>query len=219
MEGVDVRRTVIAMLAPLVFLVFQTGSATAQVFYQYPDAAVIKAGEFVTGPDLVVGDHALYRAGGFARMNVTKYFDVGFELLGESADGDERWGAGGDLRFAFFPETNAIPFDLSMATGVGVIKNENTQIIQIPLGGIISSPFQLDQGNILVPYLGVYMLFVDTKLRRGGEPDFSDSDLDVEIRAGLRYSLSAGPDIFVGFHLGRDALVTVGMSFWLKRSG
>ena len=45
------------------------------------------------------------------------------------------------------------------------------------------------------------------------------SDLDAELRGGVRYTLTAGPDLFVGFHVGRDALVTVGVNFWLKRQG
>ena len=61
------------------------------------------------------------------------------------------------------------------------------------------------------------MLIVDTELERDSLPAFSDTELDVEIRGGIRYSLSAGPDIFVGFHAGRDAMVTVGANFWLKR--
>lgn len=213
------KRTVLAVLVPVAFLLPQTRTADAQVFYQYPNAAVVKAGEFVTGPYLAGGDHELFRFGGFGRMNATKYFDVGFEFLFDSADGDERSGFGGDFRFAFFPETKAIPFDLSMTIGIGMIKSDHTRIVQVPLGGIISSPFRLEGGNLLVPYLGVYMLFVDTDIERDPAPDFSDTDLDVEVRTGLSYSLSAGPDLFVGIHLGRDALVTVGACFWLKRSG
>ena len=213
------RRSVATSLVGVLLLLLGHGNPTAQVFYEYPDAAIVKAGDFVTGPYLAAGDHQLYRFGGFARMNAAKYFDVGFDFLFDSADGDERWGVAGDLKFALFPETNAIPFDLSMTTGIGMIKGDDTRIVQIPLGGIISSPFRLDTGNILVPYLGVYLLFVDTDITRHSAPDISDSDLDVEVRGGLRYSLSVGPDLFVGFHLGRDAMVTVGASFWIKRSG
>lgn len=210
-------RTIAALLMPVVFLLLQPGKPAAQVFYQYPDGACVKPGSFVTGPYLAGGEHELFRLGGFARMNATRYFDVGFEIVLDTTEGEERFGAAGDLKFEAFPETNAIPFDVSMVTGVGLIDGDGTRIVQVPLGGIISSPFLLDTGNILVPYLGVYMLFVDTKVERGPEPDFTDSDLDVEIRAGLRYSLSSGPDVFAGFHLGRDWLVTVGMSFWPKR--
>lgn len=210
-------RTMAALLVPLACLLAQPGKSRAQVFYQYPDAAVVKAGSFVTGPYLSAGENELFRLGGFARMNATRYFDVGFEILLDSMDGEERFGGGIDLRFAFFPETSAIPFDLSMVTGIGLVEGDDTRVIQIPLGGVISSPFLLDAGNVLVPYLGVYMLFVDTDIERGPAPDFSDTDLDVEIRTGLRYSLSSGPDLFLGFHLGRDWLVTAGMSFWPRR--
>ena len=213
------KRHLVASLVPFAFLLLQTRPTAAQVFYQYPDGAIIKAGGFVAGPYLTIGDNDLFRAGGFGRMNATKYFDVGFELLLDSADGDERFGAGGDLKFTFFPEEASIPFDLSMTTGIGAISGDAIDVVQIPLGGIISSPFQLDNGNILVPYLGVYMLYVDTDFKQDSAPDMSDSDLDVEMRAGLRYSLSSGPDLFVGFHLGRDTTVTIGASFWPKRSG
>jgi hypothetical protein len=216
MKGVCVKRTAAAVLATAALILVHPRVAAAQVFHQYPDAAVIKPGEFVTGAYLAAGDNELFRFGGFARMNATKYVDVGFEFLLDSADGDGRAGAAGDLKFALFPETKAIPFDLSVTTGFGVISTHDIDIVQIPLGAIISSPFKLDSGNILVPYLGVYMLFVDTN-DRGLDPD--TSDLDVELRGGLRYALTAGPDLFVGLNLGRDPMVTVGMSFWLKRQG
>jgi len=210
MKGVRVKRTAFALVATAASLLLGPHVVAGQVFYQYPDAAVIKPGEFVTGPYAAAGDHELFRFGGFARMNATKYLDVGFELLFDSAVGDGRFGAGGDVKFSLFPPTSAIPFDLSVTTGIGTITSDAVDILQFPFGAIISSPFRLDEGNILVPYLGVYMLLVDTDL---------DTDLDAELRGGVSYALSAGPDIFVGFHVGRDALVTVGVNFWLKRQG
>lgn len=217
-KGVSVTRTRAALLVTAAFCAILPGKPLAQVFYQYPDAAIIRAGEFVVGPYLAVGDNELFRFGLFSRMNATRYFDVGFDILLDSMDGEERFGAAGDLRFDVFPETKAIPFDLSLVTGIGLISNNNVRVFQVPLGGVISSPFELDRGNVIVPYLGVYLLLVDTKIDRGPAPDLSDTDLDVEMRAGLRYSMSAGPDLFVGFHLGRDDLVTAGVSFWLKRN-
>jgi len=212
-----VKRTAAALAVALVLVSLRPTDGAAQVFYQYPDAAVVRAGEFVLGPYGAAGDNELFRFGGFARMNATKYLDLGFELLFDSADGDGRFGAGGDLKFSLFPETQAIPFDLSVTSGIGIITSDEIQIVQFPVGGIISSPFQLESGNILALYLGVYMLIIDTEIASGAFPAFSDTDLDVEIRGGIRYSLSAGPDIFVGFQAGRDAMVTVGASFWLKR--
>ena len=220
MKGVRVKKTALALVAAAASLLLGPHVVTGQVFYQYPDAAVIKAGEFVAGPYIGAGDHELFRFGGFARMNVTKYLDVGAELLFDSADGDGRWGGGGDLKFSLFPPTNAIPFDLSVTAGIGAIASDAIDILQFPFGAIISSPFRLDDsGNILVPYLGVYMLLINTDVDRGRQPKISDTDLDAELRGGVSYALSAGPDIFVGFHLGRDTLVTVGATFWIKREG
>lgn len=214
------KKTALVLGAAAAFMLFSAHFVAAQVFYQYPDAAVIKAGEFVVGPYLAAGDDELFRFGGYARMNVTKYFDVGGELLFDSADGDERWGGGGDLKFSLFPPTSAIPFDLSVTAGIGAISSDAIDIVQFPLGAIISSPFRLeDSGNILIPYLGVYMLLVDTDVNRGQTGNVSDTDLDAELRGGVSYALSSGPSIYVGFQLGRDTLVTVGATFWLKRQG
>jgi hypothetical protein len=216
-KGVDVRRTLCALLISVGIWLLRPQSVASQVFYQYPDAAVIKPGEFVAGPSLALGDHQLFRLGAFGRMNATKYLDVGADLLFDSADGDERFGAAGDVKFALFPETNAIPFDLSITVGLGVIGSDHIKIVQVPLGGILSSPFRLDSGRLLVPYLGVYVLYIDTDIKQGAGPDISDSEVDVEIRTGLSYTLSASSDLFVGLHLGRDALVTIGATFWLRR--
>ena len=60
----------------------------AQVFYQFPEAPVVNPGEFATGPYFTIGDNEIFRLGGFGRMNATKYFDVGAELLFGSMDGD-----------------------------------------------------------------------------------------------------------------------------------
>ena len=210
------KRITAAAAAAIVLACLTPSAGVSQGFYQYPDAAVVRAGEFVLGPYGAAGDNELFRLGAFARMNATKYLDIGFEMLFDSADGDGRFGAGGDLKFDLIPDSNAIPFDLSVTSGIGIITSDEIQIVQFPVGGVISSPFQLDSGNIIALYLGVYMLIVDTEYE-GDLAAFDDTDLDVEMRGGIRYSLSSGPDIFVGFQAGRDALVTVGASFWPKR--
>lgn len=202
----------------MVLLLLGAHPAASQVFYQYPDAAVIKPGEAVAGSYLALGDFQLFRLGVYGRMNATRYLDVGADFLFDSADGDGRWGIAADVKYAIFPETAAIPFDLSVTTGLGMISSDEIEIVQAPLGGLISSAYRLDNGRTLVPYLGVYVLYVDSKFKAGSGPDVSDSDVDVEIRMGLDYTLGESADLFVGVHLGRDAMVAVGATFWLKRS-
>ncbi|UCG52972.1 MAG: hypothetical protein JSW58_05280 [Candidatus Latescibacterota bacterium] len=195
-------------------LLFLCSDARSQVFYQYPEAPIVKAGEVAIGPYFAVGESELFRIGGFVRMNATKHIDVGFELLGDLIEGNGRGGLGADAKLSIFSSYKAIPFDLSVTGGIGYVTGNDTKIIQAPVGAIISSPFKLERGNILVPYLGVYLLIVNTEFDHPSLPDDSDTDFDAELRGGLRYTLSAGPDIFVAGHVGRGEKVLVGVSFW-----
>jgi hypothetical protein len=205
-----------AVLTLTILVVFLPSHVFSQVFYQYPEAPVVNAGEFVTGPYFAFGENETFRFGGFGRMNATEYFDVGFELLFNTIEGDWSYGAAGDVKFGVLPTTERFPFDLSLTAGLGAITRNDFRLIQFPFGGVISSPFELDRGNTLVPYLGVYLLVVNTKIDVTGGSSVTDTDVDVEARGGLRYTLSAGPDIWGAVHLGRDTQVMVGMSFWLK---
>jgi hypothetical protein len=216
MRGASVKKSAAVIFVVIILSALIPARTIAQVFYQFPGAPVVKAGEFATGPYFTIGDDEIFRLGGFARMNATKYFDVGAELLFGSMDGDGQWGGGVDIKFSLFPPTASIPFDLSATAGAGAVSGDAARIIQVPFGGIISSPFTLDNGGQLVPYLGVYMLIVDTKIKIQNVPDTSDTDIDVELRGGLKYTLAAGPDIFAAFHIGRDGLFMIGVNFWPK---
>jgi hypothetical protein len=70
----------------------------------------------------------------------------------------------------------------------------------------------MEDGDVLTPFLGVYLLIVnvDIDLPQGS---FSDTDVDVELRTGLRYTLASDLDLYGSFHLGRDALFALGFVF------
>jgi len=93
-----------AIIAFACALFFFCSNAAAQVFYQYPEAPVVPPGQIATGPYVAIGENKLFRGGGFIRMNATKHFDVGFELLADSYDGTGRWGVGADGRLSL-PES------------------------------------------------------------------------------------------------------------------
>lgn len=189
-------------------------NASAQVFYQYPEAPVVPPGQIATGPYVAIGENKLFRAGGFIRMNATKHLDVGFELLADSYDGQGRGGLGADLRLSIFQSYQAIPFDLSVGAGVGYVTGGDVSQIDVPIGAVISSPFKSDNGNTLVPYLGVYIVIMDAQVDLPDGRESSDTDLDVELRGGVRYTLSAGPDLFLSLFVGREAQVMFGVGFW-----
>ncbi|UCH83007.1 MAG: hypothetical protein JSW50_11115 [Candidatus Latescibacterota bacterium] len=203
-----------AILAFACCLALYCSNASAQVFYQYPEAPPVPKSQIVTGPYVAIGENKLFRGAGFIRMNGTKHIDVGFELLVDSYDGDARGGIGADGRLSIFNSYQAIPFDLSLGAGVGYLTRKDVGVIQVPIGLVASSPFKSDAGNTLVPYFGVYLLVVNTKVDLPGGGDTSDTDVDVELRGGARYTLSAGPDLFLSFFVGREAQVQFGVAFW-----
>jgi hypothetical protein len=192
-----------------------TSRSQAQVFYEYPMAPVVQRDEFATGSFFAVGKDDLFRVGGFGRLSATKYVDLGIELLFDHADGDFRWGAGADVKLSVFPSNTALPFDLALNTGLGFLLDDDVTIIQVPLGAVISSPFKLNSGKLLVPYVGVYVLIVNIDREFTNRPGFSDTDVDVELRAGLSYEIAPVADLFATLHLGVDELFYLGISFGL----
>lgn len=216
MKGASVKKfaTLVLVLSALSTII--PSRTAAQVFYQFPEAPVINHGHLATGPYLTIGDNEIFRFGGFVRLNATKYFDVGAELIAGSMDGDGQWGGGVDVKISLFPPTASIPFDLSATAGAGAVTGDAARVFQAPFGGIISSPFTMDNGSQIVPYLGVYLLVVNTKIKLENADDKSDTDLDVEARGGVKYTLASGPEIFAAVHIGRDGLFMIGMNFWPK---
>ena len=89
---------------------------------------------------------------------------------------------------------------------------DDISLVQLPVGGIISAPLEMESGRVLVPYLGVYLLIVDTEFDVPGGP-VSDTDFDAEIRPGFNVNFAPGTDGFIAFHFGRDALLALGVTF------
>jgi hypothetical protein len=211
-KGVQVRKA--AILAFICTLSIVCSNASAQVFYQYPEAPVVPSSQIATGPYVSIGENKLFRAGGFIRMNATKHMDVGFELLADSYDGTGRGALGTDLRLSIFQSYKAIPFDLSVGVGLGFMTGGDVRSVEAPISSVISSPFKSDSGNTLVPYLGVYLVIVNTKVDLPGGRDMSDTELDVELRGGVRYTLASGTDLFLSLFVGREAQAMFGVGFW-----
>ncbi len=188
-------------------------AAKAQVFYQYPTALPVEVMRITVGPYLGAGDE-LFRMGGYGRWGLASSLDIGFELLGERADGDGRFGAGIDMKLSLLPSIRALPFDLSASAGVGFISGDVVDILQFPIGGIVSIPLETESGRSIVPYVGVYLLIVEEEITTRGV-SASDTDFDAEIRPGLSIGLSPDTEGFAAIHLGRDGLFTVGVNIRL----
>jgi hypothetical protein len=207
-------KRILYTIIPLL-IVFSYCTSHAQVFYEYPDAPAVPESRVHVGSYLAVGENDLFRVGGYGRLGFIKYFDAGIEFLLDSVNSKGFGGIGADAKLQLLPTNRAVPFDLAANVGVGFRSGAGLTIIQAPLGGIVSSPFKLDSGTLIVPYLGAYVLIINTKVDRGPNPDLTDTDVDAELRTGVRVRLTPTIDLFGTVHVGRDALFSLGLNYQL----
>jgi len=183
----------------------------AQVFYQYPGARAVTREDAALGGTIGFGDD-LVRLLGYGRFNINPVSDLGLELVFDHLHDDWRVGAGADVKYGIVPKDNSLPFDLSVTAGVGFEGGGNVTNLDVPLGGIISRDFRLENGRTIVPYGGLYLVFrhVSWDLPPGARGDDSNTDLDVELRLGASLSVFANGDAFVNLHIGDDVMFFLG---------
>jgi hypothetical protein len=206
-------RIAIILVVVLPFVI-SGSTALAQVFYQYPGASTVEPQRFFVGTYLSGGDD-LFRWGGYGRLGIAGYWDVGFEALVESEDSDWRGGAGGDLKYEF-PTAKSVPFDVALNAGFGFASCNGATVFQAPLGGIMSIPLKTDDGRLITPYLGVYAVFIRSKVQVSGLPDdLTDNDLEALIRGGVSIELRDNVVLFGTLQLGPEDLVALGLNYQL----
>ena len=152
-------------------------------------------------------------------MGIAKDLDAGIELLGQTLNDRTMAGAAADLKLRLFPATPALPFDLSLNGGVGFASGDGAEILQAPVGAVVSAPFEMDSGRTIVPHVAVYVLTVRSKFDRGREPETTDTDVDVELRTGVGFPVATKMDLFFALHVGRDAVVTIGLNVRMSPDG
>ncbi|MBI4720156.1 MAG: hypothetical protein HY770_02795 [Chitinivibrionia bacterium] len=201
-------------LLGLLILALPAAHAGAQVFYAHPGAPVVTDEQPVIGPYIAIGDD-LFRASGFGRFNVMQNMDMGLELVFDLIDDNWFAGAGVDLKYSIVPPDYDMPFDLAANAGLGFTSGHDITTILAPFGAIISRPLELSSGYTLTPYGGVYLLIAHVSVDAGPLGDISDTDTDVELRAGLSLEISGALDVFSAAHLGSGNKVYFGLNFRL----
>ncbi len=197
-------------------LVCMCTASSAQVFYEYPGAPVVKENEPVIGSCIGIGDN-LFRIDGYARFNVSPDMDFGLELVFDNFHDNWRYGAGGDVKYAIVPNDATMPFDLSLNGGFGFESGSDITTLIFPIGGVISRPLELASGRTLVPYGGIYMLIVHTSIDTNisGVGSTSNTDTDVELRGGMNFNVDDHADLFAALHLGAGTRFYIGINWHL----
>ena len=201
----------IPVLAALIILIF-AATASAQVFYQYPGAPTVEQKRIDVGAFLSGGED-LFRAGGYGRLGLSTYWDIGLEGTFESFDSSWRGGFGGDIRYQLFPTTDKLPFDLTADVGLGFVSGDDVTVVQAPIGAVISSPLKTDNGTVITPYLGVYAVYVRTKVDIAGLPSTTNNDVEAMLRGGASIEFGERLEFFGTLQLGPDDLVSIGVNY------
>jgi len=190
--------------------------ASAQVFYEYPAAPVVRENEPVFGPAIAIGEHDLFRVNGFARFNISVPMDLGLELVLDNVSDVTRFGVGGDIKYQFIPpEDMTMPFDLAFNAGFGFESGGDVTTIVIPIGALISKSIEIAPSRLVTPYAGVYLLILHTSIDAGRYGDVSDTDTDVELRGGASVSITDMADVFAALHLGSGTKFYIGLNWHL----
>jgi len=203
----DCVRGILTFASLLGCALFVTNSH-AQVYYSFPGATVIEKDFADVGTAIGFGDNVT-RLLGYGRFNVSQVSDLGLEVVMDNTAGTWRLGAGVDFRYLIVPTSRELPFDLSVGAGLGFESGAHFSNIDIPVGGMISRPLELDNGHILLPFAGFYVVYTNVHSDRFG----NDADLEVELRAGSSYELTRMVRVFAAASFGgRDTMFFLGVN-------
>jgi hypothetical protein len=211
-----IRARWIGVLGGVMMLALASG-ARAQVFYSFPGAQPVIDTSVALGLVSGFGDNVV-RLGGFGRFNLTPDADLGFEAMfqnvdtEDSADDTSFYGAGADGKYVLLSRDGTTPVDLAVNAGVGFLTRDDYVNIHVPLGGIVSRDFTMNDGRLIVPYGGVYLLYDYVKIEGPEGSDDSDSDADVELRVGASAEIVRNGSLFAALHAGNGTMFFLGFN-------
>lgn len=204
-------------------LAVMTSAAGAQVYYLYPGAPVVKSDQPVIGSTIGIGDD-LFRILGYARFNISDVTDLGLELVldhvdrGVGLDSNDGWrfGVGADFKYSVVPRNTSLPFDLSVNAGLGFESGLDYTNIDVPIGGVVSRPIELNNGRVIAPYGGLYVVISHVSFDIDPLPayrhvDNDDTEVDVELRAGTKLQINDTSFVFATLHVGNETMLFLGL--------
>jgi len=191
------------------------GVSHAQVYFMYPGAPPVPGDQPAVGANIGIGDD-VFRLLGYTRFNINEVSDLGIELVldnGSSGFGGDSWrvGAGGDYKYMIVPQDNQLPFDLAVGGGFGFQTGGDVTNFNILGGGLVSRPLEMNNGKIVVPYGGLYLIYSHTSFDNA-LVSTSDNDLDVEVRGGASISFSETLRGYITLHIGSNFMAFFGLN-------
>jgi len=209
------RQNRVALIVAIAVATFAAGGASAQVFYQYPQAPVVTDSEPAAGGVFGIGENDLLRFLGFGRFDINRSMDLGLELVVDNSDvfSESSWrmGIGADVKYSIRPDSTTLPFDLSVLAGLGFQTGGDLTNFDIPIAGVISRDLALENGRRIVPYGGVYGI-VRHWSYDPGTTSSSETNFDLELRLGTSFEVWDSGDAFVAVHIGEAFIFTLGFN-------
>jgi hypothetical protein len=203
-----------------VVLVACAGAARAQVFYSFPGARPVSDASPSLGLVAGFGDNVV-RLGGFGRFNLSTKSDLGLEAMynnvkdEDTTDDTGSYGAGIDGKWQFFESRQDMQIDIAANVGGGFLTRSGNLDIHVPLGAIASHDFAMNDGRLITPYAGFYLIFDYFKFDAPEGVDDSDTDADAEIRIGASAEIVKKGSLFAALHAGNGTMFFVGFNLAL----
>ncbi len=210
-------RMMIRSVMVAVVVIACASSARAQVFYSFPGAKPVSDESPSLGLVAGFGDNVV-RLGGFGRFNLSQKSDLGLEAMyhnvkNEVTDDDTGYyGAGIDGKWWFFEARQDMQIDIAANLGAGFLTRDDSWDIRVPIGAIASHDFIMNDGRLITPYAGFYLI-VDHFRTEGPEGSHnSDTDSDAEIRIGASAEIVKKGSLFAALHAGNGTMFFVGFN-------
>lgn len=198
-------------------LVMGASASRAQVFYSFPGAKPVTDASPSLGLVAGFGDNVV-RLGGFGRFNLSQKSDLGLEAMYNNVKNDATdddtgyYGAGIDGKWWFFEARQDMQIDIAANLGAGFLTRDDYWDIHVPIGAIASHDFIVNDGRVITPYAGFYLIVDHFRVEGPEGSHSSDTDSDAEIRIGASAEIVKKGSLFAALHAGNGAMFFVGFN-------
>jgi hypothetical protein len=188
----------------------------AQVLGTWAPAIPEPTDSYKAGAFLIFGEP--FGLVGQFRTGIDTNWDVGIQLGVPDFDafGDRALvGIAGDVKYLILPEDEDFDFDMALDFAFGWQHAEDFNLVDFDFGALASKTVTTDGGETLIPY-GALMLAIGRASVDTPGGDFSDTELDVNVRLGLDWPIKSDVDFLSELNLSsRDETLSISAGLML----